>query len=64
MGLLGPSRERRGPDPLLDTKIFLFLAGALLAVAGMATGNSLLVWLAFIPLALAFVVRFFRRREP
>ena len=62
MGLLGPSRrERSGPDPHLDTKIFLFMAGALLAVAGIATRSSLLVWLAFVPLALAFIVRFFRR---
>ncbi|HUF13864.1 MAG TPA: hypothetical protein VMN78_12240 [Longimicrobiales bacterium] len=59
MGILGPSREPRGPDPHLDVKIFLFLAGAALAVAGMATGISLLVWLAFVPLAIAFVVRFF-----
>lgn len=63
MGLLGPSREKRGPDPFLDTKIFLFLAGALLAVAGMATRTPLLVWLAFLPLAAAFVFRFFRRQR-
>ncbi|HEX6589798.1 MAG TPA: hypothetical protein VF039_12315 [Longimicrobiales bacterium] len=63
MGLLGPSRERRGPDPHLDTKIFLFLAGGALAVAGIATGNALLVWLAFLPLAGAFLVRFFRPRD-
>ena len=60
MGILGPTRAPRGPDPHLDVKIFLFLAGALLAVAGMATGISLLVWLAFLPLAIAFLVRFFR----
>jgi hypothetical protein len=36
VGLLGPSRERRGPDPHLDIKIFLFMAGAALAGAGMA----------------------------
>jgi len=62
MGLLGPSRENRGPDPDLDTKIFLFLAGAALAVAGMVTRTPILVWLAFLPLGLAFAVRFFRRR--
>ena len=63
MGLLGPSREARGPDPHLDTKIFLFLVGAALAVAGMTTGKPILVWLAFMPLAIALVVRFFRRRS-
>ena len=60
MGILGPSREPRGPDPHLDIKIFLFIAGAVLAAAGMATERPLLVWLAFVPLAAAFVVRFFR----
>ena len=62
MGILGPSREPRGPDPHLDVKIFLFLAGGALAVIGMATGIPLLVWLAFVPLAVAFALRFFRRR--
>ena len=60
MGLLGPSRERRGPDPHLDLKIFLFLAGAALAVMGMATERPLLVWLAFLPLSLVALLRFFR----
>lgn len=60
MGILGPSREPRGPDPHLDIKIFLFLGGGILALIGMATGIPLLVWLAFVPLAIAFVVRFFR----
>ena len=63
MGLLGPARDRRGPDPHLDIKIFLFLAGAALAVAGMIARVPSLVWLAFVPLAGAFVVRFFRPRE-
>lgn len=62
MGLLGPTREDRGPDPHLDTKVFLFLGGAALAVAGMVTRMPLLVWIAFLPLGLAFAVRFFRRR--
>ena len=62
MGLLGPSRENRGPDPHLDVKIFLFLGGAAFALAGMATRTPILVWLAFLPLGIAFVVRFFRPR--
>lgn len=60
MGILGPSRERRGPDPHLDMKIFLFLAGAGLAVAGMALEMPALVWLAFLPLAGVALLRFFR----
>lgn len=65
MGILGPSREQRGPDPYLDLKVFLFLAGAALAVAGMITGRPLLVWLAFVPLLAAAVVRVIgnRRRD-
>ena len=62
MGLLGPSREPRGPDPWLDLKVFLFLAGGVLAVAGMVSGRPLLVWLGFVPLAAAFVVRFLGNR--
>ena len=62
MGLLGPSRQRRGPDPHLDIKIFLFLAGAVLAGAGMTLERPLLVWLAFLPLAAVALLRFFRPR--
>lgn len=61
MGLLGPSREKRGPDPLLDTKIFLFLIGGLLAVTGMLTERPLLVWFAFLPLGIVALLRFFKR---
>ena len=60
MGLLGPSRTRRGPDPHLDLKIFLFMAGAILAGAGMALERPILVWLAFVPLAAVALLRFFR----
>lgn len=63
MGLLGPSREKRGPDPFLDAKIFLFLGGGALAVAGMALDRPLLVWLAFLPLGIAFLLRFFRPKS-
>lgn len=63
MGLLGPSREARGPDPHLDIKIVLFMAGAALGIAGMASGRAWLVWLAFIPLAAAFLLRLFRPKE-
>ena len=62
MGLLGPSREARGPDPYLDAKVFLFLAGGAVAVTGMALGQPLLVWLAFLPLGIAFALRYFRPR--
>ena len=62
MGLLGPSRERRGPDPHLDIKIYLFLAGALLAVTGMLTENATFVWLAFLPLGIVALLRFLRPR--
>ena len=60
MGILGPSRERRGPDPHLDLKILLFMIGAALAVGGMAAEQPLLVWLAFVPLSIVALLRFFR----
>ena len=60
MGLLGPSREKRGPDPHLDLKILLFLIGAILALTGMATERPTLVWLAFLPLSIVALLRFFR----
>ena len=60
MGFLGPSREQRGPDPFLDLKIGLFGLGALLALAGIGTGRSILVWLAFLPLSAVALLRFFR----
>ena len=63
MGILGPSREVRGPDPYLDLKVFLILAGAALAVAGMALRLSSLVWLAFVPLVAAAVVRIVGNRR-
>lgn len=63
MGILGPSRAPRGPDPHLDLKIFLFLGGAVLGAAGMITGRPLLIWLAFIPLGAAFLVRFLGNRS-
>jgi hypothetical protein len=62
MGLLGPSRQKRGPDPYIEAKIFLFLAGAVLAAAGMITGRTTLVWLAFLPLGAVALLRFLRPR--
>ena len=62
MGILGPSRERRGPDPYLDLKILLFLVGAALAVGGMALERPMLVWLAFLPLSGVALLRFLRPR--
>lgn len=65
MGLLGPSREPRGPDRFLELKLLLFGIGAALALTGIFLQQSLLVWLAFTPLAAAFVLRFFDgRRKP
>lgn len=56
-------RERRGPDPHLDRKIALFGVAAVLALFGMIGHRDWLILLAFIPLALAFLLRFFNRNE-
>lgn len=62
MGLFRPSRKPTDePDPWLEVKLLLFAAGALMAFVGMATRRSWLVWLAFVPLAIAFLLRFARR---
>lgn len=56
-----PSREDRGPDPYLDWKIGLFLVGAGLAVTGMVTENSLLIWFAITAIAIGLGLRFLPR---
>ncbi|MGH7483751.1 MAG: hypothetical protein ACRELV_16505 [Longimicrobiales bacterium] len=58
MGFFRPSREPRGPDRYLDLKIALFLVGTGLAIAGMATSNSMLIWFAITAIAIGIGLRF------
>lgn len=54
--ILRPSRGRRGEDPHLQTKMRIFAAGAVIAVTGIATGRSWLVWVAVAILAFGAVL--------
>ena len=58
MGLLFADRSRRGPDPYLDWKVRLFLAGAVVALVGMARESSWIVGVAVALLAAGFLLRF------
>ncbi len=53
--MIFPSRRRAGPDPYLDWKVWIFFAGAALALAGIGMESTALVGLA-IPVLLAGVV--------
>ena len=57
-------RQREGPDPLLEWKVRLFFAGALLLLVGMALGRDLMVGAGVAVLAAAFALRFLDRRPP
>jgi hypothetical protein len=53
--MIFPSRRKAGPDRYLDWKVWIFFAGAALALAGIGMESSVLVGLA-IPVLLAGVV--------
>ncbi len=61
MGLLFADRSRRGPDPFLRWKVRLFLAGAVVALLGMARDSSWLLGVAVAFLGAGFVLRFIPR---
>lgn len=58
MGLLFADRSRRGPDPFLRWKVRLFLAGAVVALLGMARDSPWLLGVAVALLGAGFVLRF------
>jgi hypothetical protein len=57
-------RPRQGPDPLLDWKVRLFFAGAVLLLVGMALDRRVMVGAGVAVLVAAFALRFFDRRPP
>lgn len=57
------SHTRRGPGRFLQVKVWLFSAGAILLLVGMARNLDLLVAAAIAVLAIAFILRFFERDE-
>jgi Flp pilus assembly protein TadB len=58
-----PDRARRGEDHYLGRKMLLFLAGAVLAMVGMAAGQDWLVYLAMAVLAVGIILRLASRRR-
>jgi len=53
--MIFPSRRKKGPDRYLDWKVWIFFAGAALALAGIGMDSSVLVGMA-IPVLLGGVV--------
>lgn len=58
-----PDRTRRGEDHYLGHKMLIFVAGAVLAMVGMAAGQDVLVYLAVAVLAVGLVLRLASRRR-
>ncbi|HET7464620.1 MAG TPA: hypothetical protein VFJ82_25485 [Longimicrobium sp.] len=56
-------QRHRGPGRFLQVKIWLFSAGAILLLVGMARNLDLLVGAAIAVLAIAFLLRFFERDQ-
>jgi hypothetical protein len=62
MGLFRPDRERRGHDPFLYVKMGMFVAGAVIAMVGIALDTSWLVNAGIVVLVLGFLLRLIPRR--
>ncbi len=57
-------RGEKGADPFLERKVQLFLAGGVLALAGVGLDSPLLVGLAIIILVFGMALRFIPRKGP
>jgi fatty acid desaturase len=57
-----PSRDRDRPAHAVDLRLWLFAAGAAVALTGLYTGRSWVVYLAIAILAAGFLLRFRPRR--
>lgn len=53
-----PTRERRGEDRFLAWKVWIFVVGAAVAMAGMGFSLSWLVWAGIGVLLVGLVLRF------
>lgn len=59
--IIGVDRRRRGPDPHLDWKVRIFLAGAAIALVGIALESGIVVGVATAILLVGFGLRFMDR---
>lgn len=63
MGLFRPTRARTGHDPeTVNQRMTIFVIGAVVAVAGMASGTSWIVYIAVGILAVGVILRLVHRR--
>jgi len=61
--LLRPSRERRGPDPLLGPRMLLLAAGGVMAIAGFMLHFDWLITGAIVVLAIGIGLSFRRTHD-
>lgn len=59
--IIGIDRRQRGPDPHLDWKVRIFLAGAAVALVGIALESGIVVGVATGILLVGFGLRFIDR---
>jgi hypothetical protein len=63
MGLFRPSRERTAHDPeTVKHRMTIFVIGAVVAVAGMASGTSWIIYIAVGILAIGVLLRVAQKR--
>jgi uncharacterized membrane protein YuzA (DUF378 family) len=64
MGLFRPSRERTGHDPeTVGQRMTIFVIGAVVAVAGIASGTSWIIYIAVGILAIGVLLRVAQKRS-
>jgi uncharacterized membrane protein YuzA (DUF378 family) len=64
MGLFRPSRSRTGHDPeTVNHRMTVFVIGAVVAVAGIASGTSWIIYIAVGILAVGVILRVVQRRR-
>jgi len=64
MGLFRPTRERTGHDPdTVGHRMTIFVIGAIVALAGIASGTSWIIYIAVGILAVGVILRVAQRRS-
>ena len=64
MGLFRPTRERTGHDPqTVNHRMTIFVIGAIVALAGIASGTSWIIYIAVGILAVGVILRVAQRHR-
>ncbi|CAN5761238.1 hypothetical protein BH23GEM9_BH23GEM9_36660 [soil metagenome] len=58
-----PDRSRRGPDTMLGHRMLVFVLGAVVGAAGIATDRQWLIYVAIGILVIGLALRFLARRD-